>query len=78
MPVRPSPSGFAVASWSARLPGLILGLAVWGALDGGFTPRGVAAPQPADPPTEGLRLFREQIRPLLAHRCLNCHGGAKK
>jgi mono/diheme cytochrome c family protein len=57
---------------------LILGLAVWGALDGGFTPRGVAAPQPADPPTEGLRLFREQIRPLLAHRCLNCHGGAKK
>src|SRR5579884_2283618 len=29
-------------------------------------------------PDPGLTLFRTQVRPLLAARCLNCHGGDRK
>jgi hypothetical protein len=36
---------------------------------------GVGKPAPA---AEGSALFREQIQPLLAEKCLTCHGGDRK
>ena len=82
MPVRPPLSGSAIILGFARLRGCVLGLTFLWALGWGFSPTGLAQTPPVEPkadsPAEGLRLFREQIRPLLAHRCLNCHGGEKQ
>jgi mono/diheme cytochrome c family protein len=78
MPVRPTLSGLEISCRFTRLLGLVLCLCLGWMLGWGLIPSASAEPEPADPKAEGLRLFREQIRPLLAHRCLNCHGGAKK
>ena len=45
---------------------LLSGAGIHGAADGG------------KPPSEGLAIFRGQIRPLLTGKCLACHGADKK
>jgi len=52
------------------LTGLWIALACFGQASSGS-----AAPPESEPDREGLALFRNEIRPLLAHRCLKCHGG---
>ncbi|MFN7806373.1 MAG: DUF1553 domain-containing protein [Planctomycetaceae bacterium] len=75
MPVRSPRNSHEIASGDFRLCQLALGLAlVWGLPWGGAS-SGIAQAQPAEPPAEALQLFRDQIRPLLAHKCLTCHGG---
>ncbi|MFN8857811.1 MAG: PSD1 and planctomycete cytochrome C domain-containing protein [Planctomycetaceae bacterium] len=49
---------------------------LWVALAGFSVSRDLqAAPPETEPDREGLALFQNEIRPLLAHRCLKCHGG---
>src|SRR5439155_22885005 len=58
-----------------RLRSILIGIAL---LAG--TAVGWAAPPDADHAEKmarGLELFKQQVRPVLIARCLNCHGGKK-
>src|SRR4029077_11870250 len=41
------------------------------------TPPPQVPPEHAAQMAQGLDLFRQHVKPLLAERCLKCHGGAK-